>query len=196
MAGLTASAVKTLAKNAGFPDSELDTAARVAYAESGWNTNTHTVDSDDNSYGLWQINMRGDMGPSRRKQFGISSNDALLDPATNAKAAYSVWKSQGWKGWGAYTNGAWKSAKVDKAMGSNEPVDDSGGGIVDAVKALNPVTGVADSINAASRNFVKGFVSTGGVLIGITVLVLGFFLLMRSQVSVQKIAGVAAKVVK
>jgi hypothetical protein len=35
--------------------------------------------------------MQGSLGPVRRIQFGISSNDQLLDPAMNAAAAYSLW---------------------------------------------------------------------------------------------------------
>lgn len=189
MAALTSASIAQLMRTAGFPDSEISTGVGVAMAESGGNPKAHNSTPPDDSYGLFQINMLGSLGPARRKQFGISNNAELFDPATNAKAAYMVWKGSGWKAWTTYTSGKYKDA-APKDAGND------GGGIVDAVKALNPVTGVADSINAASRNFVKGFVSTGGVLVGITVLVLGFFLLMRSQVSVQKIAGVAAKVAK
>lgn len=195
MAKLTASQVKALAKQAGFPDSELDTAVRVAYVESSWRTDAHADDSDDNSYGLWQINMIGAMGPARRKQFSISSNEALLDPATNARAAYSVWKSQGWKGWTSFTSGKYKSPQTDAAMGSAH-TGDSIGDIAGEVKdKLNPLTGIADSVNAASKNFVKGFVSTGGVLVGIALLVLGFVLVMREHVPMGKVAKLA-KVVK
>ena len=52
--------------------------------------------------------MLGGMGPERRAQFGLSSNDELFDPKTNAKAAYQIYKQQGINAWGAYTNGSYK----------------------------------------------------------------------------------------
>ena len=44
--------------------------------------------SGDNSYGLFQINMIGGLGADRREKFGIKSDSELLDPVTNAKAAF------------------------------------------------------------------------------------------------------------
>jgi hypothetical protein len=193
VAKLTGSQVKTLAKQAGFPDKELDTAARVAYVESSWNTEAHADDSDDNSYGLWQINMIGSMGAPRRKAFGIDRNERLFEPATNAKAAYIVWKGQGWKGWTSYTSGDYKSERVDRVMGGAVASDDPSllDGLKDKATSLNPIAGVADSVNAASRNFVKGFVSTGAVLVGIVLLALGILVLVMSTKSGKRAADVA-----
>lgn len=82
--------------------------AAIAMAESGGNTGAHNATPPDNSYGLWQINMLGDMGPSRRKQFGISSNQQLYNPLVNALAAKKIQASQGLSAWSTYTNGAYK----------------------------------------------------------------------------------------
>lgn len=94
------------AKAAGFQDFDLQIAVAVALAESGGNERAHNSTPPDNSYGLWQINMLGAMGPERRRQFGIKSNDELFDPAVNAKAAYDVYKRAGnkWRPWSTYTN--------------------------------------------------------------------------------------------
>ena len=102
--------LQTLATNAGFPSDLAPTIAAIAMGESSGNPRAHNPDSTsgDNSYGLMQINMLGDMGPSRRQQFGLKSNEELFDPATNFRAAFDIYKSQGLGAWGAYTNGSYK----------------------------------------------------------------------------------------
>jgi len=73
--------LKELALSAGFKGANADKAAAVAYAESTGDTKAHFTPEEsngtDNSYGLWQINMIGDLGPARRKQFGLKSNKEL-----------------------------------------------------------------------------------------------------------------------
>ena len=98
-----------LAKGAGFGDSDAVIMAAIAMAESGGNSNAHNNKPPDNSYGLWQINMIGDLGPERRRQFGISNNEQLKDPVTNAHAARLIKKSQGFGAWTVYKTGAYRS---------------------------------------------------------------------------------------
>lgn len=95
---------------AGFDSSKIPTMIAVGMAESSGNSKAHNTNraTGDNSYGLWQINMIDKLGPERRKEFGISSNDALFDPYVNAKAAKKIYDSQGINAWGAYTNGSYK----------------------------------------------------------------------------------------
>jgi len=100
----------SLAKSAGFNDEDSATMAAIAMAESGGvsskiNDNPKT---NDLSYGLWQINMIDKLGPERRKQFGINSNEQLLDPATNINAAKKVKKRQGFSAWSVYKSGTYK----------------------------------------------------------------------------------------
>jgi len=99
-----------LARAAGIPDDKIPTMVAIALAESGGRSKAHNPDAStgDNSYGLWQINMLGDLGPARRKQFGISSNEELWDPVTNAKAALMILNSQGLGAWSVYKSGAYK----------------------------------------------------------------------------------------
>lgn len=99
-----------LAKGAGFSGQNAAIMAAIAMAESSGNSRAHNQNwkTGDNSYGLWQVNMLGEMGPRRRQQFGIASNDALFDPATNAMAAAKVYQSQGFGAWSVYRSGAYK----------------------------------------------------------------------------------------
>lgn len=106
MAKLTQAQVAEVARQAGMSDPV--TMSAIAMAESGGRTNAHNPIPPDNSYGLWQINMIGSMGPSRRRQYGISSNSQLFDAATNARAAKMILDSQGLKAWTTYTSGAYK----------------------------------------------------------------------------------------
>ena len=94
----------------------------IAMAESSGRQDAHNPNAStgDNSYGLWQINMINDLGPARRQQFGINSNDQLFDPATNARAALAIRKSQGFGAWSVYRSGAYKQylAAAERAMAS------------------------------------------------------------------------------
>jgi len=86
-------------------------AAAIAIAESGGNPNAHNGNSGtgDDSYGLWQINMLGSMGPARRNQFGIRSNTQLFDPLTNAKAAVAIaGGGASFQPWTTFTHGTYK----------------------------------------------------------------------------------------
>jgi hypothetical protein len=96
MAKYTKAQITDLLRQAGFPESAIPTMVRIAQLESTNNTQAFNDNSDtgDLSYGLFQINMLGDMGPERRKWFGIKSNEELYDPLTNAKAAYKLWSSK------------------------------------------------------------------------------------------------------
>ena len=85
----------------------------IAGRESNWQPGAYNGVGVDNSYGLFQINMKGDLGPKRLKDFGLTSNEQLFDWKTNIKAArilfgdgntakgggYFPWKAKGgdWK---------------------------------------------------------------------------------------------------
>jgi hypothetical protein len=88
-------------KQAGFRGTGLVNAMQIAKAESGNRPYAFNPIGGDLSYGLFQINMLGGMGPDRRKKFGLSSNDDLYDPLTNAKVAYAI--SKGGTNWNPWT---------------------------------------------------------------------------------------------
>lgn len=82
--------LKELLEAVGFEGKALRVAWTVAMKESNgrpvaYNGNTRTGDS---SYGIFQINMLGDLGPARRDKFDLKSNKELFDPVTNAEIAY------------------------------------------------------------------------------------------------------------
>jgi hypothetical protein len=95
MAQLTDTQIYQLARSAGFPpDAAVDMTA-IALRESSGVTTAYNGKAPDNSYGLWQINMIGNLKNYRVNLFGLSSPDDLYDPATNAAAAYKLWSMAG-----------------------------------------------------------------------------------------------------
>ena len=98
--------VKSLALNSGFTEGQSDIVVKIARGESSFDPQAHNPDAStgDNSYGLMQINMLGDMGPERRKLFGIQTNEQLKDPQTNMDAAFKIFQSQGFPAWTVYRN--------------------------------------------------------------------------------------------
>ncbi len=98
-------------RQAGFPEKDIPTMIGIAGGESSFIPTRHNPNANtgDNSYGLFQINMLGAMGPERRRQFGIESNDELFDPATNIRAAKSIYDSQGLGAWTVYDNKTYRN---------------------------------------------------------------------------------------
>ena len=91
-----------LLKAVGFKGKNLEYAWAVAMKEShgnalSYNGNVHT---GDQSYGLFQINMLGSLGPERRAKLGLAYNAELLNPVKNAEVAYHM--SGGGKDWSAW----------------------------------------------------------------------------------------------
>lgn len=121
--------VQTL-QRAGFRGSALRTAYGIAKRESGGRARAFNPDrsTGDQSYGLFQINMLGGLGPARRKQFGLSSNEDLYDPNVNARAAYRM--SKGGKDFGAWGIGpnAYRSGAGYDTIASHVAGFPGGGG--------------------------------------------------------------------
>lgn len=127
------------AKAAGFTGEQAVTMAAVIMAESSANPRALNDNprTGDLSYGLFQINMRGDLGPERRRALGISSNEALYDPATNARAARMIFDQQGIGAWGAYTDGRYRQflGQARAAAGTPALGAAAGGGQADTTTA-------------------------------------------------------------
>lgn len=165
---LPAAQIAALAKSAGWAGEDVVTAVAVALAESGGNPRALADDSDDLSYGLWQINMLGAMGPERRRAFGLTSNEQLYDPATNARAAHAIWRSQGWqRGWGAYSSGAYrKHLPVARAAAGSPaptpgpsptpPASSPGSGSGSSSGLVESLLGVNQSIKSIADTIISG----------------------------------------
>ena len=82
--------LKNLLKAVGFEGQALKTAWAIAKRESNgrplaYNGNRNTGDS---SYGIFQINMLGNLGDVRKEKFDLRSNVLLFDPTINAEITY------------------------------------------------------------------------------------------------------------
>lgn len=104
-----------LAFNQGFNDRDAVKLLAIALAESSGDPEAHNDDAStgDDSYGLWQINMLGDMGPERRAALGLISNDQLTDPTINAMAMRYIFKQQGFNAWSVYKSGKYREFLPD-----------------------------------------------------------------------------------
>ena len=99
---LTDEELLLLLKTVGFEGVGLKKAWSIAKRESNgrplaYNGNRNTGDS---SYGLFQINMIGNLGPARLEKFDLKSNKELFDPVTNAEITYYM--TNGGSDWSAW----------------------------------------------------------------------------------------------
>jgi hypothetical protein len=106
---LSAGQIAAYAYRAGFRGRALTVATAVALAESGGRPRAHNPVPPDNSYGLWQINMLGALGPERRRAFDLNGNSQLFDPMVNARAAFAISRQgRSFGPWTTYTSGAYR----------------------------------------------------------------------------------------
>lgn len=103
---LTPRELKDVLHTAGFRGENLKTAWAIVMRESNgrpraYNGNRSTGDS---SYGLFQINMIGDLGVSRRAKYGLERNEDLFHPKKNARIAFRM--SGGGRDFGAWAIGS------------------------------------------------------------------------------------------
>jgi hypothetical protein len=155
----------SILRQAGFTGNGLKMAYAIAMAESGGSAKAHNgnASTGDNSYGLFQINMLGAMGPERRKQYGLSSNDDLYDPLTNAKIAYKMSKGgTSWGPWSTYGSGAYKqyyggTFNPDVGVAAGGVAGSSGGGGSPSTPKAAPMT---PAETAESYGFVQALLNS------------------------------------
>ena len=137
-------------QQAGFSGDSLATAYAVVKAESGGRANAFNPRGKDLSYGLFQINMLGKMGPDRRKKFGLSSNEDLFDPLTNAKVAYAISKEgTNWNPWTTYTSGKYQQF-LQSGTGGGAP-GISGSSFQQKSQIVSPTVNVYASFQKATE---------------------------------------------
>lgn len=160
------STLREILTKAGFTGAGLATAEGVATAESGGNARAHNPNAatGDNSYGLFQINMLGAMGPARRAQYGLASNEALFDPLTNAKVAFSMSRGgTSWGPWTTFTSGKYRQFMgIDKGITNTPTGPGSGaasGGAATATPAGLEIPGSVADIGKSLKTLVIGGVA-------------------------------------
>lgn len=142
------------AYNAGFRGEDLVTMVAIAMAESAGNPNARynpNGGTGEDSYGLWQINMDPSYRDGRLKQLGLTDPKQLWDPNVNAKAAKTIWGSQGWGAWSTYTSGKYKQY-LDAARAAVSGLSSGGSG--SAPKGLTPVGGGKYLASNAATSFL------------------------------------------
>jgi hypothetical protein len=106
---LTDKELLQLLKAVGFEGKALKLAWAVAKSESNgrpmaYNGNRNTGDS---SYGIFQINMLGNLGDDRKEKFDLRSNVLLFDPVINAEITYYMTQGgNNWSSWSSMKNGS------------------------------------------------------------------------------------------
>jgi hypothetical protein len=142
VATLSPAQIAEYAHDAGFRGQDLTVAVAVALAESGGDPKAHNPVPPDDSYGLWQINMHGGLGPDRRDEFDLDSNRELFDPEENAQAAWEIsGKGDSFEPWSTYTNGAYKQFLDDARRGIKNMTNDGKDGKKDDKKDGKKDTG-------------------------------------------------------
>lgn len=89
--------VAALALAAGFRGEDAATAVAIAKAESGFNAGVYGDAAYGGSIGLWQINLPAN------PQYDAN---ALRDAATNARAAFALYRARGFNPWCTYKSSA------------------------------------------------------------------------------------------
>lgn len=105
---LTISQLTALAAGAGFSGDDLATAVAIALAESEGNPQAYNPEKaagaaqGHGSFGLWQIYI------TAHPEF---ASENLLDPQTNAAAAFAIYTAAGnsFRLWSTFTNGAYQA---------------------------------------------------------------------------------------
>lgn len=133
--------IVALAQNAGLPLDKAQIAAAIAMAESSGNPNSHNYNpvTKDDSYGLWQINLWGDL-KGRVGQLGLKTAADLFNPQVNA-AAMARYSKNGtdFTPWSTYTRNDYKKflSSAQKAKPAVAAPDGIGGDLAGgAVGAL------------------------------------------------------------
>lgn len=98
--------LQTLARSVGVPEKHVPLMAAIALAESSGRTDAINPGrgaggrpTREYSVGLWQINTLV------HKRFTV---DQLKDPANNASEMIRIYRTEGLRAWGAYTDGRYK----------------------------------------------------------------------------------------
>lgn len=204
---MSQASIKQLAMSAGLNESRAGLAAAIAMAESSGDPNAHNAKPPDDSYGLWQINMLGAMGPARRKQFGISDDSQLYNPETNAKAMAQISQQGGnFAPWSTYTNGAYRQFLIPSlgpVPGTTPATSSGSGNWLDKILPGSPVGDINTAVSKTSAwvSNSENWLRVGYVVGGSVIVIVGLTMIIGSTSAGRTIGnliptGKAAKVAK
>lgn len=137
-----------LALDAGFPPgTEQDqgnagTMAAIAMRESNGCPDATNLSSTEQSYGLWQINVKQ---PSMLAWLGLTDPNQLKDPVINAQATYTMWGGDdnnldtAW--YIHHTNGSYRSRYLANLIAVQAALGTTGVNVPGLGDDLVPVTG-------------------------------------------------------
>jgi myosin-crossreactive antigen len=204
MAKFTAGQMTAIAEKAGFNKNDAKIMGAIGMAESSGDPNAHNDNpkTKDNSYGLWQINMRY----HNHKELQIHTNEDLFVPFINADAAHRIFKSQGFKAWSTYKNGDYKKylsqadadkatqEELDKNPMESSPIGEALSGVTDSASAVFEIAndiGKAAAWISTPSNWLRVLYIVGGGI----VIVAGIAYLAKDT-AIQGVAGSAIKGLK
>ena len=108
---LTDGELKELLSAVGFEGKALKQAWAIAKSESNSRPMAYNGDrkTGDSSYGIFQINMLGELGIDRKEKFDLKSNILLFDPVINAEITYYMTKGgTDWSSWSSLNGARYK----------------------------------------------------------------------------------------
>jgi len=187
--------------NAGGSAAMAPTMAAIALAESGGNSAALNDNSGtgDYSVGLWQINYYGNLLSSRTAAFGSPSS--LRDnPAAQAKAAVSIYKSQGLRAWSTYSSGAYRKYLSGTAPDTSVTGGSSGTTATNAsdtssdclisIPSIGPIGGGCVLSKAEGRVVLGAIIMPMGFGIGLVGLILLTAYGLRSSGALRAAGGI------
>lgn len=186
--GLSQDDLYTLALDAGLSAAHAKEAAAIAMAESGGDPNQHNTKPPDDSYGLWQINLYGNLA-SRVHTLGLSGPADLYSPPVNARAmAVISAKGSNFHPWSTYGGAAYHSFLAKPVQRS-----DTNNGIIGGVlgvaaapfqAAESTAQAAADAAKALGKTAEwvsnpRNWIRVAYVIGGVVVLVVGISTILQ-----------------
>jgi hypothetical protein len=105
MAALSGEQVAQIVAQAGFTGNDLINFVGIARRESGWRPDAIRTDNPGGNTGDWGLFQINRVNLQQLGAIGITSMQQLLDPVTNARAAFYLFQKSGYFPWGMGPNG-------------------------------------------------------------------------------------------
>lgn len=161
---------------AGWSGNDARIAVAVAIAESGGST---TAQNPSGASGLWQVMW------SLHNESGDWS-----DPATNARAAYGVWKQQGWNAWTTYKRGTYLTY-MGRAAIAVASAGTSASGASSNNNVPSDTSGASNTLTTAELGGT--WLRVGAFFLGAMLMIAGLLRMMGVNQTVVQFAKGAAK---